>query len=60
MGNYQVKLVVEEIDDNGDILDTVSDEILGSFEDDVVDDMDGYNSDNFFNTVIRKSKEIGY
>jgi len=57
--NYHVRLVVEQINEEGSY-EEVSDHILREFPNDVVDDMEGFKSDTYFNNVIRQCQRISY
>jgi hypothetical protein len=49
----RVKVIVEELDGNGDVVEIVSDHILGDFPDDQNGEYAGLKSDELFNDVVR-------
>jgi hypothetical protein len=53
IAHYRVKVIVEELDGNGEVIDVVSEHILADYENDQDDDSVGQKSDNYFNKVVR-------
>jgi hypothetical protein len=54
----RVRVIVEELDGNGDVIDVVSEKTVADFPDDQNDEYQGEQSDNFFNTLTRLSEGI--
>ena len=54
MADFQVKLVVERLDENGDVEEIVSNHVLAEFP----DDTEGMKSDNFFNCIVIRKNEL--
>jgi hypothetical protein len=50
----RVRVIVEELDGNGDVIDVVSENTLADFPDDQNEEYSGLQSDTFFNDVIKK------
>ena len=54
IAHFRVRLVVEELDGNGEVIETCSEKVLADFPDDDDGSSIGQMSDDFFNEVIRK------
>jgi hypothetical protein len=50
----RVRVIVEELDGNGDVIDVVSETTLADFPDDQDDEYQGQKSDDFYNDVVKK------
>lgn len=53
--DFQVRLVVEQLYDDGSV-EEVSSEVLREFSNDETEDTVGEGSDSYFNEVIRKCR----
>lgn len=51
----RVVLVVQELDEEGNVIDTPSEQVLA---DDTDDTSFGQKSDDFFNEIIRKTRRV--
>ena len=58
--DFQVRVVVEWLDKDGQVIEEVSDQILKEFSNDETNDTIGEKSDNYFHSVINQCKYISY
>jgi hypothetical protein len=54
IAHFRVKLIVEELDGNGEVIEVGSENVLADFPNDDDGTSIGQMSDDFFNEVIRK------
>jgi len=58
IAHFRVKLIVEELDGNGEVIEVSSEKVLADFPDDDDGSSIGQMSDDFFNEVIRKNGRV--
>jgi hypothetical protein len=58
IAHFRVKVIVEELDGNGEVVEVVSGKVVADFENDDDGESIGMQSDTFFNTLIRLSEGI--
>jgi hypothetical protein len=53
IAHFRVKVIVEELDGNGEVIEVVSDHVLADYENDDDGTSIGQMSDDYFNKVVR-------
>jgi len=54
----RVRLISEELDESGEVVDTLSEDVLAEFDDDSDDDSVGRKTDAFVTSVTRKNGRV--
>jgi len=58
IAHFRVVLKVEELDEDGEVVDVCSEQVLADFPDDDDGESIGQKSDDYYNEIIRKCDRV--